>query len=63
MMTFEEFLSACTRVSVPTLEKIVAEKADRGQKGNVRQQLEDRLRDKGALKEEGVIHFLKPIRK
>ena len=63
MMSFEEFLSACTRVSVPTLEKIVAEKADRGQKGNVRQQLEDRLRDKGALKEEGIIHFLKPIRK
>lgn len=63
MMTFEEFLSACTRVSVPQLENIVAEKADRGQKGNVRQQLEDRLRDKGALKEEGVIHLLKPIRK
>jgi len=63
MMTFEEFLSACTRVSVVQLEKIVADKADRGQKGNVRQQLEDRLRDKGALKEEGVIHLLKAIRK
>jgi RecB family exonuclease len=63
MMTFEEFLGACTRVSVVELEKIVAEKADRGQKGNARMALECRLRDKGALKEEGVIHVLKAVRK
>lgn len=62
MMTFDEFLGACTRVSVVELEKIVAEKADRGQKGNARQTLECRLRDKGALKDEGVIHVLKAIR-
>lgn len=63
MITFEEFLSACTRVSVVELEKIVAEKADRGQKGNARMALECKLRDKGALKDEGVIHILKPVRK
>ena len=62
MMTFEEFLGACTRVSVVELEKIVAEKADRGQKGNARQALECRLRDKGALKDESIIHILKAIR-
>lgn len=63
MMSFEEFLGACTRVSVVELEKIVAEKADRGQKGNARQALECRLRDKGALKDESIIHILKAIRK
>jgi hypothetical protein len=63
MMSFEEFLGACTRVSVVELEKIVAEKADRGQKGNARQALECRLRDKGALKDESTIFLLKPIRK
>jgi hypothetical protein len=62
MMSFEEFLGACTRVSVVELEKIVADKADRGQKGNARQALECRLRDKGALKDEGIIHILKAIR-
>ena len=62
MMTFEEFLSACTRVSVVELEKIVAEKAEKGQKAHAKHALEDRLRDKGALKEEGVIHLLKAIR-
>lgn len=62
MMTFEEFLSACTRVSVVELEKIVAEKAETGQKAHAKHALEDRLRDKGALKEEGVIHLLKAIR-
>jgi hypothetical protein len=62
MITFEEFLTACTRVSVPALEKIVAEKAGKGQKAHAKHALEDALRDKGALKEEGVIHVLKPVR-
>jgi hypothetical protein len=62
MMSFEEFLGACTRVSVVGLERIVADKADKGQKANAKHALEDRLRDKGALKEEGVIHLLKAIR-
>lgn len=62
MVTIEEYLKSCTRVSVPELEKFVAEKAPRGQKVAKKQELEDALRDGGALKEEGVIHILKPIR-
>lgn len=62
MVTFEEYLSACTRVSIPTLEKIVGEKAAKGQKAHIRQEMEDRLRDRGVMKEEGKIHLLKAIR-
>jgi hypothetical protein len=55
-------LSATSRISVPALEKIVAEKADRGDKAKAKLALEDRLRDASALKEEGVIHVLKAIK-
>jgi superfamily II DNA or RNA helicase len=62
LVSVEEFLLACTRVSVPTLEKFVSERAPKGKKAEAKQHLEDVLRDKGALKEEGTIHVLKAIR-
>ena len=61
-VSVEEFLMACTRVSVPTLEKFVSERAPKGKKSEAKQHLEDLLRDGGALREEGIIHLLKPIR-
>jgi hypothetical protein len=61
-VSVEEFLMACTRVSVPTLEKFVSERAPKGKKSEAKQHLEDLLRDGGALREEGTIHLLKPIR-
>jgi hypothetical protein len=49
-------------VSVPTLEKFVSERAPKGKKAEAKQTLEDALRDKGALREEGVIHVLKALK-
>jgi superfamily II DNA or RNA helicase len=62
LVSLEEYLLACTRVSVPTLEKFVAERAQKGKKAEMKQTLEDALRDRGALREEGTVHLLKPIR-
>ena len=62
MVDLEEFLSAASRISVPTLEKIVSEKAPKGQKAKAKEALEDALRDANALKEEGVIHVLKALK-
>jgi hypothetical protein len=62
LVSQEEYLLACTRVSVPTLEKFVSERAPKGKKAEAKQHLEDALRDKGALREEGVIHVLKALK-
>ena len=62
LVSVEEFLMACTRVSVPQLEKFVSERADKGQKAKARQELENALRDKNALREEGVVHLLKAVK-
>ena len=62
MVTVEEFLSAASRISVASLEKIVAEKAPRGSKEKAKEQLEDLLRDANAMKDEGTVHVLKAIK-
>lgn len=62
LVSVEEYLLSCTRVSVPQLEKFVAERAPKGKKTEVKQHLEDQLRESGALREEGTIHVLKAIR-
>lgn len=62
LVSVEEFLLSCTRVSVPQLEKFVSERAPKGKKAEAKQHLEDLLRTNGALRDEGVIHLLKPIR-
>ena len=62
LISLEEYLQACTRVSVPSLEKFVSDKAPKGKKAEAKQHLEDLLRDNDALRDEGVIHILKAIR-
>jgi len=62
IIPLDEYLAACTRVSIPSLEKFVSDKADKGQKAKAKTSLENLLRDKGVLREESVIHLLKPIR-
>ena len=62
VVSIEQYLLSCTKVSVPTLEKFVAEKAPRGKKAEAKQHLDDLLRGSGALREEGTIHLLKAIR-
>jgi hypothetical protein len=62
MVDLEEFLSAASRISVPTLEKIVSEKAAKGQKAKAKEALEDALRDANAMKEHRTIHVLKAIK-
>jgi hypothetical protein len=62
LVSVEEYLLSCTRVSVPQLEKFVAERAPKGKKAEAKQHLEDLLRTNGALRDEGVINLLKPIR-
>jgi hypothetical protein len=62
LVSVEEYLLACSRVSVAELEKFVAERAPRGHKTEAKQHLEDVLKQSGALREEGVVHLLKPIK-
>lgn len=62
LVTLEEYLLSCTRVSVPQLEKYVSDKAPKGKKSEAKQNLEDVLRESGAMREESTIHLLKPIR-
>lgn len=62
LVSVEEYLLACPRVSLAELEKFVAERAPRGHKAEAKQHLEDVLKQSGALREEGVIHLLKPIK-
>jgi RecB family exonuclease len=62
LVSIEEYLLACKSVSVAELEKFVAERAPRGHKAEAKQHLEDVLKQSGALREEGTIHLLKPIR-
>jgi hypothetical protein len=58
-VSINDFLAACTKVSVPDLEDYFAESVPRGKKGQAKQQLVDRLTDAGCLKQEGTIHVLK----
>jgi hypothetical protein len=62
LVSIEEYLLACSRVSIPELEKFVAERAPRGHKAEAKQHLEDVLRQSGAPRAEGVVHLLKPIK-
>lgn len=58
-VSLNDFLAACTKVSVPDLETNFAESVPRGKKGQAKQQLVDRLTDAGCLKQEGIVHVLK----
>jgi hypothetical protein len=58
-VSLTDFLAACSKVSVPDLEKNFAESLPRGKKSHGKQELVDRLTDAGVLKQEGVIHVLK----
>ena len=62
VITIEEYLMSCTRVSVVSLEKIVSDKAPKGHKAEAKQNLEDLLRMNGALGSGGTIKLLKAIR-
>lgn len=57
----DEF-AGCADVSMPDLEKAVAAKAPRGEKEAAKQQLENQLRDRSALKDANTVHFLKQVR-
>lgn len=54
--------AACADVSLPMLEKAVAAKAPRGKKEAAKQQLEDQLRDRGAIKDGSLVHYLQQNR-
>jgi hypothetical protein len=54
-----DFLAACSKVSVPDLEKNFSESIPRGKKAQAKQELVDRLTDAGCLKQDGIIHLLK----
>jgi hypothetical protein len=57
----EEF-AECAEVSLPKLETAVARHAERGQKGKIKEWLTDELRDRDAVREEGVVYYLKKTR-
>lgn len=58
-VSLTDFLAACSKVSVPELEKNFAESVPRGKKGQAKQELVDRLTDAGCLVQEGTVHVLK----
>lgn len=58
----EDFLAACTGISVPQLEEYFSESQPRGKKGKAKQELENKLRDAGALEEGSTVYLLKPIK-
>jgi len=58
-ITLEAYLAACSKVSVPDLEDFFAEQAPNKKKGKARQELEDRLRSAGVLRESSDIYYLK----
>jgi len=62
-VALNDFLAACSKVSVPDLEKNFAESLPRGKKGTAKQELVDRLTDAGCLKQDGMIHVLKQTKK
>jgi hypothetical protein len=63
----EEFAKTAKTVSIGKLEEVFAAAkaalpdAKKGVKSKAKQELEDRLTDLGALKQEGVTYYLKPI--
>jgi len=62
-ITLENFLAACSKVSVPQLEDLMADLAPKGQKGKAREALECSLRAADVLREEGHIFYLKEKKK
>lgn len=62
-ITFEEFLTACSKTSVPKLEDLVAEKAKRGEKSKAKTSLINDLRHHDVLREEGTIFYLREDKK
>ncbi len=63
-VTFDEFLDACSKVSMPDLEDLMASKATgkRGSKGSARQKLEQDLRHADVLREGGTIYYLRELK-
>jgi Protein of unknown function (DUF2800) len=58
-MTFEAYLAACSKVSVVQLEDYFADQAPNKAKGKARQDLENRLRGAGVLRDKSDIYYLK----
>lgn len=62
-ISLEEFLLTCSKVSMPQLEDLVAEKATYGEKGKARKDLENNLRHRDLLREESEYYFLRESKK
>lgn len=62
-VSLEEFLLTCSKVSMPQLEDLVAEKAAYGEKGKARKELENSLRHRDLLREESEYYFLRESKK
>lgn len=58
-MSLDAFLAACSKVSVVDLEDYFADQAKTHEKGKARQDLEDRLRAAGVLREKSEVYYLK----
>lgn len=65
-VSYEEFLDACSKVSVPQLEDLVAEvvkKSGKGTKKSARQDLENKLRHADIFRQEGSTFYLREAKK
>jgi Protein of unknown function (DUF2800) len=62
-ISLEDFLAACSTVSLPDLEELVAKMAKRGHKEEAKQELEDTLRSALVLKDTRQIFYFREEKK
>ncbi len=62
-ISLEDFLAACSQVSMPDLETLIASLAPKNQKGSAKKKFEQQLRGADLLRDEGKIHYLKEQKK
>ncbi len=62
-MCLEDFLAACSTVSIPDLEELVSKLAKRGHKEEAKLELEDTLRSAQVLKDTSTIFYFREIKK
>jgi hypothetical protein len=62
-ISLEDFLAACSTVSIPDLEELVAKMAKRGHKEEAKLELEDTLRGASVLKDTSTIYYFREEKK
>lgn len=62
-VTFEEFLTACGKVSAPDLDDLVSSKAGKGKKGMAVKELANDLKHADLVREQGKVFYLREAKR